>query len=105
MVRLLWIGLVALGLLLGAVAEDAAIAARIKAKLVRSKIGKNGLVYRVEDGTVEWTGRVAIPQHKGAATRMAKTAGARRVVNRIVVEAKPQEKAMPRKVTVRVPQQ
>ncbi len=69
-----------------AASEDALIASRLKSKMARSKLKSDGLQYRVQDGTVEWSGTVKIPQRKGAATRMAKSSGAKRVLNRIVVQ-------------------
>jgi hypothetical protein len=71
----------------GASVEDLRIASRLKSKMARSKLKTDGLQYRVEDGMVEWSGTVKIPQRKGAATRMAKSSGAKRVVNLIVVKA------------------
>ncbi len=64
---------------------DAEIEATIKAKLAKSKIGKDGFQVRVKDGVVTWTGLTTVMQHKGAATRMAKTSGATRVVNNIKI--------------------
>lgn len=96
-------------LLAAAAPDDAAIAARLKARLARSKLKSDGLQYRVQNGTVEWTGTVKIPQRKGAATRMAKTAGATKVVNRIAVtaSANPATGAVPgpRRASVTVPRQ
>lgn len=87
------------------VPEDAAISARIKQRLARSKLKTDGLHYRVQDGVVEWSGSVQVPQRKGAATRMAKSAGAKRVVNRIAVKAKVNQPPppSPRTATVYVP--
>jgi hypothetical protein len=65
--------------------SDAEVEATIKAKLVKSKIGKDGFQVHVKDGVATWTGATAVMQHKGAATRMAKTAGAVHVVNNIKV--------------------
>jgi hypothetical protein len=65
--------------------SDAEIEATIKAKLAKSKIGKDGLQVHVKDRVATWTGVTAVMQHKGAATRMAKTAGAIQVVNNIKV--------------------
>ena len=65
--------------------SDAEIEATIKAKLAKSKIGKDGFQVRVKDGVVTWTGLTTVMQHKGAATRMAKTSGATRVVNNIKI--------------------
>ena len=65
--------------------SDAEIEATIKAKLAKSKIGKDGFQVHVKDGVATWTGNTATMQHKGAATRMAKAAGAIRVINNIKV--------------------
>jgi osmotically-inducible protein OsmY len=65
--------------------SDAEIEATIKAKLLKSKIGKDGFQVHVKEGVATWTGATSIMQHKGAATRMAKAAGAVHVVNNIKV--------------------
>jgi hypothetical protein len=65
--------------------EDKAIEAAIRAKLTKSKIGKDGFKIHVQGGVATWEGSTEVMQHKGAATRMAKTAGARLVVNNIKV--------------------
>jgi len=65
--------------------SDAEIEATIKAKLSKSKIGKDGFQVHVKDRVATWTGVTTVIQHKGAATRMAKTAGAARVVNNIKI--------------------
>jgi len=90
--------------------SDAAIQARLKAKLAHSKLSGDGLRFEVRQGTVEWDGVVPVAQHKGAATRMAKMAGAARVVNRIRVTGGKARRAetnvarpAPREVTVQVP--
>lgn len=86
--------------------EDTAITNKLKAKLSHSRLRSDPLQYKVLDGVVEWSGTVRIPQRKGAATRMAKSAGAKRVVNRIVVQsaASPSTpKSIPRQVTVQIP--
>ena len=86
--------------------EDALIASRLKSKMARSKLKSDGLHYRVDGGTVEWSGTVKIPQRKGAATRMAKSAGAKRVLNRIVVQENSTAggaKPSPRAATVQFP--
>ena len=87
--------------------SDAEIEATIKAKLAKSKIGKDGLQCHVKNGIATWTGTTNVMQHKGAATRMAKTAGATQVVNNIKVSDEAVEKAagnltgQPRKVHVK----
>jgi len=65
--------------------SDAEIEATIKAKLAKSKIGKDGIQVHVKAGIATWTGNTNVMQHKGAATRMAKTAGAIQVVNNIKI--------------------
>jgi BON domain-containing protein len=65
--------------------QDKEIENAIRAKLARSKIGKDGFTVRVQGGVAYWEGATGVVQHKGSATRMAKTAGAKRVVNNIKV--------------------
>jgi hypothetical protein len=66
-------------------ASDLAIQTELRDRLAKSVIGKDGFTPRVKDGVVYWEGSTTVAQHKGAATRMAKSAGARRVVNNIRV--------------------
>jgi osmotically-inducible protein OsmY len=73
--------------------SDTEVEATIKAKLAKSKIGKDGFQVHVKNGIATWTGSTAIMQHKGAATRMAKTAGAVQVVNNIKISDEAKEKA------------
>jgi hypothetical protein len=65
--------------------SDAEIEATIKAKLAKSKIGKDGFQIHVKDRVATWIGTTTVMQHKGAATRMAKAAGAIHVLNNIKV--------------------
>lgn len=87
--------------------SDAEIEATIKAKLAKSKIGKEGFQVHIKDGVATWTGTTSVMQHKGAATRMAKAAGAIRVVNNIKVSEQEAAKAAgnlsgaPRRVEVK----
>jgi hypothetical protein len=73
--------------------EDKQIEAAIRAKLEKSKIGKDGLKVHVQGGVATWEGTTNVLQHKGAATRMAKAAGAKAVVNHIKVSDAAKEKA------------
>ncbi len=73
--------------------SDAEIEATIKAKLAKSKIGKDGIQVHVKIGIATWTGNTNVMQHKGAATRMAKTAGAIQVVNNIKISDQGKENA------------
>jgi hypothetical protein len=65
--------------------NDSQIDATIRAKLAKSKIGKDGFKFHVQHGVVTWEGSTSVMQHKGSATRMARTAGAAKVVNNIQV--------------------
>ena len=73
--------------------QDKEMEAVIRAKLAKSKIGKDGFRVRVQGGVAFWDGSTNVVQHKGAATRMAKTAGAMRVVNNIKVSDAAKETA------------
>jgi hypothetical protein len=73
--------------------SDAEIEATIKAKLAKSKIGQEGFQVHVKDRVATWTGNTSVMQHKGAATRMAKTAGAIQVTNNIKVSSDAAAKA------------
>jgi hypothetical protein len=83
--RILTVFLLTLALNAEPARSDVQIEAQIKTKLAKSVIGKDGFAVRVKDGVAYWTGSTTIPQHKGGATRMAKAAGAKRVVNDIHV--------------------
>src|ERR1700722_16982488 len=67
--------------------SDAEIEATIKAKLAKSKIGQEGFQVHVKDRVATWLGTTSVIQQKGAATRMAKAAGAIQVTNNIKVSA------------------
>jgi hypothetical protein len=71
----------------GATPGDAQIEAIIRTKLAKSKIGKDDFTFRVQRGVVTWEGSTNVMQHEGSATRMARTAGAARVINNIQVSA------------------
>ena len=65
--------------------SDAQLEATIRTKLAKSKIGKDGFRFKVLRGVVTWEGSTNVGQHKGAATRMARTSGAIQVINNIKV--------------------
>jgi osmotically-inducible protein OsmY len=67
-------------------ATDAQIEAQLHDRLAKSVVGKDGFTAKVKAGVVYWEGTTSVSQHKGAATRMAKSSGARRVVNNIKVK-------------------
>jgi hypothetical protein len=65
--------------------SDAEIERDFRERLKRSKMASSGFNIRVQGGVATLEGSTEVVQHKGAATRMAKAAGARAVVNRIRV--------------------
>jgi osmotically-inducible protein OsmY len=85
--------------------SDSQIDATIRAKLAKSKIGRDGFQFKVQRGVVTWEGTTDVMQHKGSATRMAKSAGAVQVVNNIQVSGTGKSKAALnlKKATVKTP--
>jgi len=81
--------------------SDLEIESAIRTKLAKSKIGKDGIQVHVKNGVAIWTGNTAVMQHKGAATRMAKTAGAVQVQNNIKISDGAKQIGGPRKVQVK----
>jgi hypothetical protein len=77
----------------GGAKEDGQIEKNIQARLAKSKIGKDGFTVRVQGGVAYWEGTTDVVQHKGSATRMAKSAGAQKVVNNIKVGDDAKQKA------------
>ena len=73
--------------------QDREIEAAIRAKVAKSKMAKEGWTVRVQGGVAYWDGKTEVVQHKGAATRMAKSAGAKQVVNHIQVSDAARQKA------------
>jgi len=73
--------------------QDVQIEAEIRARLAKSVIGKDGFTVRVQGGVAYWDGTTDVVQHKGSATRMAKAAGAKKVVNNIKVGDAAKQKA------------
>ena len=74
--------------------SDAQLEATLRAKLAKSKVGKDGFKFHVQHGVVTWEGQTNVPQHKGAATRMARTAGALQVVNNIQISDEAKAKSL-----------
>ena len=72
---------------------DAQIEAAIRAKLAKSKIGADKFQFHVQGGVATIEGHTDVIQHKGAATRMAKTAGAIAVVNHIQISDAAKQRA------------
>ena len=76
-----------------ATVSDAEIDSKIRTKLAKSKIGKDGFTAHVKGGVVTWEGSTNVIQHKGAATRMARTSGAGQVINNIKISDAARAKA------------
>lgn len=73
--------------------DDAAVEKAIRAKLAASKISKDKFEVHVQGGVATITGKTDVLQHKGTATRLAKNAGAKQVVNKVEVSEDAKEKA------------
>jgi len=74
--------------------SDAQIEAAIKAKLAKSpKLSQEHLQVHVQGGVATLEGKTEVVQHKGTATRMAKSAGAVAVNNHIEVSDSAKERA------------
>ena len=69
----------------GPTPQDAAIENAIRQRFARSKSGADKFTVRVQGGVATIEGKTNVVQRKSAATRMAKGAGAKKVVNKIEV--------------------
>lgn len=65
----------------------------IRARFAASKISTNHFEVHVQGGVATLEGQTNVVQHKGTATRLAKAAGAVKVVNRIRISQAAREKA------------
>lgn len=72
---------------------DAQLEAVIRAKFAKSKCGPEKFTVHVQGGVATIEGRTEVVQHKGSATRMAKTAGAIAVNNHIQISDAAKQKA------------
>lgn len=73
--------------------SDAELERAIRQRFARSKCAADNFSVRVQGGVATIEGRTNVIQRKGAATRMAKAAGARQVINRIVASEEARNKA------------
>ncbi len=73
--------------------DDVAVERAIRARLARSKISTDKFEVHVQGGIATITGRTNVMQHKGTATRLAKNAGAKQVVNKVEISDEAKEKA------------
>ena len=74
-------------------ATDAELEKKIRARFARSKISTNNFQVRVQGGAATITGKTDVLQHKGTATRLAKTAGAVQVINQVEVSDAAKQRA------------
>jgi hypothetical protein len=73
--------------------SDAALEKAINAKLAASKISTDKFKVHVQSGIATLEGFTEIVQHKGTATRLAKSAGALAVINNIEISQAAKDKA------------
>jgi hypothetical protein len=73
--------------------SDAQIEAAIRLKMAKSKIAADKFRFKVQGGVATIEGKTDVIQHKGAATRMAKTAGAVAVNNHIEISQAAKQRA------------
>jgi hypothetical protein len=73
--------------------SDQQIESAIRAKFAKSKISVNRFTVRVQGGVATLEGKTDVIQHKGTATRLAKSGGAAAVRNLIQVSEAARSKA------------
>lgn len=73
--------------------SDAQIEANIRARFAKSKIGVNRFTVRVQGGVATLEGHTEVIQHKGVATRLARSGGAVAVNNKIQIGDAARQKA------------
>jgi osmotically-inducible protein OsmY len=73
--------------------SDARLEAAIRAKFAKSKIDADKFQVHVQGGVATIEGRTGVMQHKGVATRLAKSGGAAAVNNHIQIDDAAREKA------------
>jgi hypothetical protein len=73
--------------------SDAEVEKAIRARFAKSKISTNQFTVRVQGGVATIEGKTDVVQHKGTATRIAKSAGARAVNNRVQVSQAGRDRA------------
>ncbi len=74
-------------------ANDRQVESAIRARFAQSKINANHFTVHVQGGVATIEGHADVIQHKGTATRLARAAGAREVVNRIEISEAARERA------------
>ncbi|MGI9035309.1 MAG: BON domain-containing protein [Pyrinomonadaceae bacterium] len=68
--------------------DDAGIQTCINEKLGKSKMASEGFAATVSGGTATFTGSTKVAGHKGGVSGIAKSCGAKSVVNNITIEGK-----------------
>jgi osmotically-inducible protein OsmY len=79
----MYVVLLAVALAAGPPGADRELESAVKARFQRSKIAADNFQVKVQGGVVYLDGRTDVIQRKGTATRLARLAGAKQVVNRI----------------------
>jgi len=74
-------------------ASDAQLEAVIRAKFAKSKINADKFTVHVQGGVATIEGKTDVVQHKGTATRMARTAGALAVNNHVQISQAARDRA------------
>jgi len=72
---------------------DAEIEKAIRARFAASKISTHHFQVHVQGGVATIEGQTDVLQHKGTATRLAKSCGATKVVNKVAVSQAAKDKA------------
>lgn len=80
---------------------DAQVERTIRAKFAKSKINAEHFIVSVQNGVATIEGKTNVIQHKGVATRLAKTGGAVAVQNHIQVSEAARAKAAAKLAQVR----
>lgn len=73
--------------------SDPQLEAAIRAKFAKSKINADKFTVRVQGGVATIEGRTDVIQHKGVATRLARSSGAAAVNNHIQISEAARQKA------------
>lgn len=73
--------------------SDSTIEQNIRARFAKSKIAPEKFQVKVQGGVATIEGKTDVIQHKGSATRMAKTGGAVRVINKVQISENARQKA------------
>jgi osmotically-inducible protein OsmY len=73
--------------------SDLTIEQNIRARFAKSKCAPEKFQVKVQGGVATIEGKTDVIQHKGAATRMAKTGGAIQVINKVQISENARQKS------------